>query len=228
MSDTRATAAAQQAEATTAMPSLVPAILEAERVVREAIRHFDLTVRPTCLVVSIQSDRLRSGWFYPERWLNAAGTVLHELALVAEFFETNHPGEVLLHELAHAENHVLGVKDCAGPRHNKKFRDMAARLGLIVDEHPHKRLGFARTELGPGAKAFLAHIGFDAEAFKLVRVQEEPPQRYRARYWWECACGVRLPHKRAGFVATCDECGEPFIMQVDPVCDPFGFGPEFA
>jgi hypothetical protein len=88
----------------------------------------------------------------------------------AEHLRDHNMGELLLHELAHAENDHQNIRDCAGRRHNKKFKVMAERLGLTVEKS--KSLGFAHTDLGQIAKDFLAKIKYKSEIFELSRVGE--------------------------------------------------------
>lgn len=151
--------------------SLAPLIAEAERCLKEAIKHYGLKTKPESIVFTIQTKGRKNalGWFWANRWKNAEGTV-QEINLSAETLRDCNPGEVLIHELAHAENFTLDIKDCVNNVHNKKFKAMAEQLGLIVKPRD-KRYGFGFTDLGPGAKDFLAKIKFNAELFKMNRLE---------------------------------------------------------
>lgn len=86
---------------------------------------------------------------------------LHEIALALDEMGAREAGEILLHELAHAENHACDIRDCRRGYHNKKFSTMALRLGLRIEPKAHPRLGFYRTDLADGARKFLQKIRFN-------------------------------------------------------------------
>jgi hypothetical protein len=150
--------------------SLAPVISECERVLREAIAHYGLKTAPESIVVTIQTKGRRNalGWFWAGRWSGG----YNEINLSAETLRTCNPGEVLIHELAHAENHTNGVHDCSGKAHNKHFKTMAERLGLKCAEKRDKRYGWGFTDLDKPASDFLAKIKFNASAFDATRLEE--------------------------------------------------------
>lgn len=195
--------------------SIVPLIEEANRVLAAAIKHFSLTVPADNIVVTIQTKGRRNavGWFWHGRWQASAPkkgeSNLHEINMSAEHLRDHHMGELLLHELAHAENDHQGIRDCAGRRHNKKFKVMAERLGLTVEKGS---LGFAYTDLGQPAKDFLDGIKFRKEIFELSRVGEsakagKPGSRLLKV---ECACGYtcRITQKWLDIGLPTCPCGE--------------------
>lgn len=169
-------------------------ITEAERVLARAITHFDLKIKPENVVVTIQSKGKRSslGWFWNGRWQNGSEEKIHEINLSAEHLKRAGlaVGETLIHELAHAENDHNGIEDCHGKIHNKKFKTMAERLGLVVKPR-NKKVGFGYTELGDGATKFLEKIAFKREVFQMQRVVQLP----------SAAPGSRL------IKAECERCG---------------------
>lgn len=191
-------------------------VAEAERVIASACDHFGLTVKPEQIVLTIQSNGRRKrvlGWFGPERWKHDKET-LHEINLSAEFLKVHDMGETLIHELAHAENHALKIRDCSPAGvHNKKFKAMAERLGLVVKERD-RRVGYGYTDHGEGSRQFLKGIAFKRELFsqhrltpttlkkdstRLIKI-ECPACGYVARVtrkWLEvglpvCPCGERM------------------------------------
>lgn len=150
--------------------SVIPMIQESERVIVEAVKHFNLTVKPEQLCVTVQSKGRKQavGWFWPEKWQQSEKKTIHEINMSAECLKSHDMGELMLHELAHAENNVLGIKDCSGRQHNKKFKAMAERLGLLVHDRD-KLVGYGFTDLADGAKTFLAKIKFDTTIFQAYR-----------------------------------------------------------
>ena len=153
---------------------MVPLIQEAERIVAEAIKHFKLTVKPEQICITVQSAGRRRavGWFWSQKW-NAAKKSVHEINMSAECLQSYDMGELMLHELAHAENHALGIKDCSGRQHNKKFKSMAERLGLEVKPRD-KSVGYGFTDLAQPGKDFLAKVNFDAKIFSAYRSGSSP------------------------------------------------------
>lgn len=172
--------------------SLAPLIAEAERCLHEAIKHFGLKTKPESIIFTIQTKGKKNalGWFWANRWKNTGKETVQEINLSAETLRECNPGEVIIHELAHAECNTLGIKDCVNNVHNKKFKAMAEQLGLVVKPRD-KRYGFGFTDLGDGAKAFLAKMKFDGELFKLNRLQPTARQTAGTRLLkCECpACG---------------------------------------
>jgi len=191
--------------------SLAPLIEEAQRVLAEAVRHFGLKVDPASFVVTIHPAGARQalGWFWAGRWANGVADKLNEINLSAEHLKGD-VGEVLLHELAHAENHANGLKDCAGKVHNARFKAMAERLGLEVLPRD-RRVGYGFTKRGPEADAFLASAGFKSEVFALVRGAEVSGKKGSRQRLWTCACGVKVRVASDDFQATCGRCGGEFF-----------------
>jgi len=156
--------------------SLAPLIEEAERTLKEAIKFFALKTAPQTICVTIQSRGRKNavGWFWSGRWLNKKSkkksTAFNEINMSAEFLANHDMGELLLHELAHAENNTCGVKDCSGRVHNKHFKSMAERLGLEVKPRD-KSVGYGFTDLAQGGKDFLKKISFKRELFSSYRVE---------------------------------------------------------
>lgn len=151
--------------------SLAPVISECERLSAAAIKHFSLTVKPENLVFTVQTKGKKNalGWFWADRWKNGKDSAVHEINLSAETLRECHPGEVIIHELAHAENQTLGIKDCSGRSHNKKFKTMAERLGLEVKPRD-KSVGFGFTDLGAGARVFLKEANYSPDVFSMNRL----------------------------------------------------------
>ena len=169
---------------------MVPMIQEAERVIAEAVKHFGLTLKPEQICVTVQSKGRKQavGWFGPERWNTDKKKTVHEINMSAEHLKTHDMGELMLHELAHAENNVLGVKDCSGRQHNKKFKAMAERLGLLV--HPRdSSVGYGFTDLADGAKTFLAGIKFDGKIFSAYRGGSGAKKGKVGSRLIKCECG---------------------------------------
>jgi hypothetical protein len=186
--------------------SLIPVITEAERILKAAVSHFSLKTDPANICVTVQSKGRKNalGWFAPDWWKHKksagtkAETSFHEINLSAEHLATCDIGELILHELAHAENQTLGIRDCANRVHNKHFKSMAERLGLEVKPRD-KAVGFGYTDLAEPGKSFLAKVKFDKAVFDAFRSGQAKKGKVGSRLIkCECeACGyvVRTTQK---------------------------------
>lgn len=165
-----------------------PLIEEAERTIREAVKHFTLKVPAAQIVVTIASAGRKQavGWFGADHWRNCKPDGIHEINLCSEYLKTHDMGELILHELAHAENRTLGIRDCAGRMHNKKFKTMAERLGLVVKDRDSS-VGYGFTDLADGGKDFLKKIAFKHKLFCLARLSGGPKKKAGSRLI-KCAC----------------------------------------
>lgn len=198
--------------------SIEPLIAESNRVLGEAIKHFDLNIPLDKITVTIQSKGRKQalGWFWNSRW-SKGENITHEINLSAEHLAEHNMGETLIHELAHAENHHNGVADTdrTGRRHNKKFKAMAERLGLAVTQS--KSLGFAHTALTPVSEKFLSDIKFNRDLFSLFRSTPEAEKSKDGTRMLKCecpACGyvVRTTQKWLNIgVPTCP-CGTEMVQ----------------
>lgn len=200
--------------------SLAPLIEEAERTLKEAIKFFALKTTPESITVTIQTKGRRNavGWFWSGRWKEAKGSStkaktgkgiseFNEINMSAEHLVDHDMGELLLHELAHAENNTSGVKDCSGRVHNKHFKSMAERLGLEVKPRD-KSVGYGYTDLAQAGKDFLKKISFKRELFTSYR----PPQKGKA------ATGGRLLKLECGGCGYVIRSTQKWIDTGTPTC----------
>ncbi len=200
--------------------SLAPLIEEGERVLKEAIKCFALKTTPESITVTIQSKGRKNavGWYWAGRWFQKKGSeakaktgkgsvVYNEINMSAEHLVDHDMGELLLHELAHAENNTNGVKDCSGRVHNKHFKSMAEHLGLEVKPRD-KSVGYGYTDLAQAGKDFLKKIAFKHELFTSYR----PPQKGKA------ATGGRLLKLECGGCGYVIRSTQKWIDTGTPTC----------
>lgn len=87
--------------------------------------------------VGDMASRRALGSFASERWQLNSGAILHEILVSGRHLssDADEVAHTLIHELAHLLAHVRGIRDCSnrGRYHNRKFKDCAEELGLIVD-----------------------------------------------------------------------------------------------
>ncbi len=225
--------------------SIQPLIAEAERFIAEACQHFHLNILPSELTVTIQSKgRVNAaGWFAWDRWGNESKVLTtvdqlgsdvqvkremlapcHEINLSAECLATEDIAMVLLHELCHAENHKLGIKDCdkTNKKHNKEFKARAELLGLnVLPKDP--RVGWGTTELGSEGKKFVEKIAFKRELFALFRLPAEKREGAGSRMLKltcadeECGYVIRTTKKHIEKGLPTCVCGQGFVREEEEV-----------
>jgi len=120
---------------------------------------------PTALAVIIASGSgKKHGHFEPGSWADTtgehAGSGRHEILMSSESLARGaEPTLVtLIHEAAHASAHAQNIKDTSrqGRFHNRKFRDTAESMGLIVEEN--SSIGHVTTGLTTQAQVDYADI----------------------------------------------------------------------
>ncbi len=220
--------------------SITPLVTEAERVLKEAISYFNLTVCPEQLTVTIQTQgrTKAAGWFAWDRWSDVKKTIelpglpesriesinmpRHEINLSAECLHDNDMGMVLLHELAHAENWTnqdLDHDKATRKKHNLVFKAMAERLGLDCQEKD-KKVHWGNTVLGSEGRKFLESINFNRSLFELFRLPPEQKEKQTTRMVKlecpndECKYIIRTTKGNVEKgIPTC-HCGEVFVPEV--------------
>ena len=82
-------------------------------------------------------SRQALGSFASDRWQLTSGAILHEILVSGRHLssDADEVAHTLIHELAHLLAHVRGFRDCSnrGRYHNRRFKDCAEELGLIVE-----------------------------------------------------------------------------------------------
>lgn len=123
-------------------------LVEALSVAWGAIRATHREVPPVMLLPAPSRRAGVLGHFAALRWVPKKGDRLHEVVVTAEYLDRKPDAvfETLLHEAAHALNHVRGLSDCSASQyHNAHFQRAAEELGLRVERVEH--YGFAETSL---------------------------------------------------------------------------------
>lgn len=127
-------------------------------------RHPDVAEAVVTMATGGRESAVELAHFEPRRWrLREGGKAHHEVFVTAESLADGAEKVLgyLMHEAVHAACETRGVKDCSASQyHNKKFRDVAAELGLdqraTVTPYWKKKYGFAGTELSEKAKVAYA------------------------------------------------------------------------
>ena len=125
-------------------------------------------------------------------------TSYYEINIDPRWFCNRTPEEVvetLLHEMCHYANKIDGVKDCNGNIHNKKFKKLAERVGLIVEKG--KSVGWGYTSLSDELMEYIKEeINPDETAFEYFRAGAKKPD------------DTKKPRKKNMFAYTCPDCGQ--------------------
>jgi len=201
--------------------SLVPVIAELERAVVWA---YNLTgSRPgdsNKIVVVIQTRGQKKnclGHFRPDSWETKEGELVHEISLSAEYL--NRPVleviETAIHETCHLWNADMDIKDCSeGGRHNKKFKDTAEMMGLVVSEGTQ---GWNSTVMGEELSGKVEkQFKPDYDAFRLARAVIVKPSKEPTMSKWKCGegCTIIRASKKVEVQAVCEKCGQSFQREV--------------
>lgn len=129
--------------------------------------------------VTIQSRGKRNalGWCSQNPiWLNKEETdKRHEINICAENANMKVIDilEIMLHEMCHyyADLHEIKTTSRGGTFHNKKFKEIAEKFGLIVTKT--QKYGYADTKLSNDMMQLAQDNKFDQEAFQLYRINDE-------------------------------------------------------
>lgn len=147
--------------------------------------------------ITIQSRGKRNalGWCSQVPiWLNQEETdKRHEINICAENANMKVIDilEIMLHEMVHyyADLHEIKTTSRNGTFHNKKFKEIAEKYGLIVVKT--QKYGYSDTKLNSNMMQLAESNNFDQEAFQLYRINDE---------------GL-VSKKRGSIKHTCPDCG---------------------
>ena len=129
---------------------------------------------------------------------NSDETAYHEINIDPRWFCNRTSIEVvetLLHEMCHYANKMSDIKDCNGNVHNKKFKSLAERVGLIVEKG--KSVGWGYTSLSDELKEYITNeINPNEKAFEYFRASVNS------------IGGTKTPRQKKTFTYTCPDCGQ--------------------
>ena len=165
--------------------------------------------------ITIQSKGRKNavGWFTTDKVWKNGETRYHEINLSAEHLDRSFEeiASTLIHEMVHLANSGEAIKDVSGSNgyHNKRFMVRAEGVGLIVEKGKH---GFAYTSLGDNLKNWLGRQGADPEAFNTFRLRQETKQKKPTKMQ-KYYCGCTILRCATELDASCNLCGEPFVLE---------------
>jgi DNA-directed RNA polymerase subunit RPC12/RpoP len=133
----------------------------------------------------------------------------YEITICAEHLNRQIPDIIatMLHEMVHLSNIKNEIKDCSNNNvyHNKRFKETAEAVGLLVDKGPIVGWGF--TSLSDKLREELMELIIDEKAFEYFR--KTPP---------------KISTKVPLFKHVCEECGQKFTLpkKVNVICENCG------
>ena len=165
-------------------------------------------------VITIQKTRGRTlGHFTLEKtWKNKNDVesdedAYYEINVDPRWFNQRSASDVaetLLHEMCHYCNKLSNIKDCNGNIHNKKFKSMAEKVGLVVEKG--QSVGWGYTSMSEELKNYIEDVVQpDEDAFEYFRAgvnKDSKPKTGRTKTM---------------FKFTCPECGQVAKGKLDNV-----------
>jgi hypothetical protein len=160
------------------------------------------------------------GWFTLDKvWKNQiTEDRRYEINICAEYLngEIYQIVDTLQHETVHYANKMSDIKDCNGQVHNKKFRNLAEQVGLIVEKS--KKYGYGHTSCSDEFKVFIdEEIKPDMKAFEYFRnvpPKEKKVASEKKTFKYICpVCNAEVKAKKDKNI-VCGECECQFEMEV--------------
>lgn len=139
----------------------------------------------------------------------------YEITICAEYLNRDIYDimETMIHEMVHLNNIYCEIQDTSNNNnyHNKKYKETAEAVGLLVDKRPI--FGWAFTSLSDELRTKLKAIKVDEKAFSFYRNTEKKETVRPTRYKYSC------PHCGQHFTITknmnvdCGDCHEPMDVE---------------
>lgn len=125
-------------------------------------------------------------------------TAFYEINIDPRYFYERNATEIvetLLHEMVHYFNKLNGIKDCNGNIHNKKFKQAAEEVGLIVEKD--KSTGYGITSLSDELREYIEEmINPDGSMFEYFRACQKEKDKDKKK------------GKKTLLQFTCPQCGQ--------------------
>lgn len=159
-----------------------------------------------------------AGWFVPGKiWKpqDSETEPKYEINICAETLkaDTLFIVETLQHELVHYCNTISETKDVNGQKHNKKFKALAEKVGLICNKS--EKTGWGDTAPSDELASFIRNkISPTQESFKYFRenILEEKTKKERVKKQFKYACPECKTEAKAkkDINIMCGDCNKKF------------------
>lgn len=183
-------------------------------------QHYWSNKLPTPVITIQKSPRGNlMGWMTIKPvWVNKeTGEVKLELNTCPEFFNRDLYDlcDTIQHETVHCFHALAEITDCNGNIHNKKFKQKAEEVGLVVNQS--KKYGWGLTTPSDDFKKFIdEYIKPNQECFKYYR--ELPPKKEKGEgknktYRYVCPqCKEEVRAKSDEAIIKCGKCSCDFEL----------------
>lgn len=183
----------------------------------------DELIRP---IITVQPQKTKKkdckvlGWCSNiEQWtMNILGNESHhhEINIVLENFEGEYEGIIstFVHEVSHLANTQLHIDDCSKRGfHNENFKEMANRLGLIVNQV--EKQGFSETLASQSLLDELETLDVNKDFLnikRIVEIKERKPTVRKPQFEYSCpSCHKKIKSKEDNMEIKCICCDEEYV-----------------
>ena len=158
------------------------------------------------------------GYFTLDKVWENAGTkdVMYEINISASSLnrEVNDIVGTLLHEQVHQWNKEHDIKDCSQNIHNKKFKNKAEEVGLIVTKD--KKVGWGYTKVSDELNQIINNeLNPKSEIFSYYRIvpEKKSAASTKTQFKYTCPqCGMKMRGK-SGCSVLCGSCNISLEME---------------
>jgi hypothetical protein len=169
-------------------------------------------VKPVITVSPCERNK-SFGWFTCGKvWCeNAEIEGEYEINLAAQFLNRPHieTAATLLHEMCHQYAAVHNVQDCSrsGTYHNKVFKGIAEKHGLVVEKLP--TIGYSKTTLSAESKATVEKfLSDELLIYRLPKMSGSRTKTCSTRKYVCPVCGISVRATKQVNI-MCMDCDEP-------------------
>lgn len=161
--------------------------------------------------------RLAYGWCTVSKvWKNEDKADFYEINICSDFLnrDIKETSSTLIHEMVHLSNLSNGIVDCSrgGTYHNKKFCELAEKVGLIVEYS--KKYGFSHTELGEKLITIVDGLDDEMKNLELYRqsslLDGKTKKKQSSKLYICPSCGLKVRATKTVNIA-CMDCNEIMI-----------------
>lgn len=128
--------------------------------------------------------------------------------------------ETLNHEMVHYLNKTLEINDCSGAKHNKKFKEIAEKVGLICEND--KKYGWGITYNSEEFLEFIHNIikpNKDAFTYFMYIEHQEKEKKPREKKTFKHTCPVcgEIAKGKKDAIFICGKCNVEMEIEDDEI-----------
>ena len=158
------------------------------------------------LVMFLSKTTKKAVGYFHEQSIENSTKRIHQIVLNTYYLKDEDMYECLIHEVGHFWNSVNGIRDFSkGGRHNKKFKEIAERLGLKC-ELMSKSKGYALTSRTDEFNKLLDEFKPKEEVWNIQEVKFENKNKKKGLRKYECDCGQIIYASNDSVEGECKKC----------------------